>query len=156
VLIHLLRHGEACKIGGEISRDEERTLTPAGRAELERSLRAAAADLEPPERILHSPYVRARQSAKVLARVLGCRGNLEATDSLTPEADPHEILRELASVGRGTAIALVTHEPFAGRLLGLLLTGQPTAIPLSIGMLVTVKVDSAASMVGRLRFARRP
>jgi phosphohistidine phosphatase len=156
MLVYLLRHGRACPPGAGLDGDAQRDLTDDGRAALAASLREEAPRLLRPERILHSPYRRARQSAEVLAAVLGFTGPLEATPQLLSEADPAAILPDLqaaASAG-GSAIALVGHEPHLGRLLGRLVTGTDAAIAMSVGMLAAVQLQGSASLWGRLLLVR--
>jgi phosphohistidine phosphatase SixA len=49
------------------------------------------------------------------------------TESLSPGADPKEILREIGRRRLGSAL-LVGHMPHLGRLLGYLLTGRSNAL----------------------------
>lgn len=158
MLVYLLRHGRASNLGAGVATDAQRFLTDAGRAALETALESHASLLRRPGRILHSPYLRAQQSAEVLARVLGFQGQLEPSSELLSEADPNAILPELAAAAAAHAgvIALVGHEPHMGRLLGMLVTGSQTSIPMSVGMLAAVEIEGSTTLWGRLMFARVP
>lgn len=156
--LSLLRHGQAVDVGsGGGATDEARTLTPLGVERLTAMLRETAPLFARPDRIVHSPYVRAVQSAQILARVVGFGGRLEPAPGLVPGGNPAAVLADLSSAPRDAALALVGHEPFLGRLLALLLTGNAgCAIPMRVGMLAVVHIESSASMLGELLLARGP
>lgn len=155
MLIYLLRHGRACGMGAGVSTDEQRFLTQDGVAALESSARKYIGELPRPNRILHSPYRRARETAEIVARAFEFKGSLEATDKLLSEADPSAIFPDLqaAAADNVEAIALIGHEPHVGALLGALLTETHTPIPMSVGMLVVVQVEGSASLWGQLVMA---
>jgi len=160
MLVYLLRHGRAHSASASgVHRDEERALAGAGERELATVIQASAGSLVRPKRILHSPYVRARQTAQILAKGVGFAGILEEHEGLVPLADPTAILPVLADAASSpdTAMALVGHEPFMGRLLAILTTGDTRAsIPFATGMLAAVQLAGSSSMVGQLVFARAP
>ena len=160
MLVYLLRHGRACPVGSPgVHSDEQRFLTTEGQHEIRTAIRASAGSLVRPGRLLHSPYVRAQQSAVLLAEGMGFQGHTEEHPGLVPHGDPDAFLSELSDAAAGglSAIALVGHEPFMGRMLAILLTGEPRAsIPFATGMLAAVQLMGSASMVGQLVFARAP
>lgn len=106
--LYLIRHGAA----GEARIDRERGLTESGRREVE----ALAEGLEQRgvrvERILHSGYRRARETAEILAR-LGSTSPRQSP-SLTPDDDPDVLIAELADLGGSTLV--VSHLPFLPHL----------------------------------------
>ena len=63
---YLVRHGEAFPE----SQDPRRPLTPAGRANVERLARLAAAEAIRASAIFHSGILRARQTAEILGAQL--------------------------------------------------------------------------------------
>ena len=156
MLVYLLRHGRACGLGPGVSTDEQRFLTQDGIAALEASARKFVSELPCPQRVLHSPYRRARETAEIVARAFEFGGTLEPTTKLLSEADPVGILPDLQAAAAEPleSIALVGHEPHMGSLLGTLLTGTHSSIPMSVGMLAVVEVEGSASLWGRLVMAR--
>jgi len=157
--ILLLRHGEAADPNPSQSTDEARPLTKAGHAALKAACGTYAKLVPPPERILASPLLRASQSAQLLAEAFVAAGAEptdlpEACDLITPASRPTRILERLHgdALGGTRCIALVGHEPHLGNLLGLLLTGsQQYPLPFRKGMLAWVRLESAQTMLGRLR-----
>jgi phosphohistidine phosphatase len=73
--------------------------------------------------VLVSPFTRARQTAEPVAEACGFNKPLVETRALLPNADPVDVLHELARLKPGTAL-LVGHQPHLGRLFGLLLSGR--------------------------------
>ena len=84
----------------------------------------AIAKLDPGyEAVLVSPLSRARETAEPVAAACGFERPLTETKNLSPNADPVEILHELARLGPASVL-LVGHQPHLGRLAGLLLSGR--------------------------------
>lgn len=126
--LYLLRHGIAVEPGTSgYSKDADRPLTPKG----ERKLRKIAGAMKALEvefdRVLFSPYVRARGTAVIIAKELGLEKKLEKCDALTPGGS----LRELIDVLNHfkpvpESVLLVGHEPSMSELAALLISGETT------------------------------
>ncbi|HTS02420.1 MAG TPA: phosphohistidine phosphatase SixA [Thermoanaerobaculia bacterium] len=123
MLVHLLRHAEAEELSPS-GRDADRRLTDDGKKRMKAVARAIAKLDAGYEAILVSPLVRSRQTAEPVAEACGFSKSLSETRSLAPNADPVEVLHELARL-RPSAALLVGHQPHLGRLLGLLVSGRP-------------------------------
>jgi phosphohistidine phosphatase SixA len=108
-----VRHAEAAP--GEP--DELRPLTDAGRA----AARALAARLaqEDVELVLASPLLRARETAREIART--AQAPLEVDDRLAPGATPDGI--RAAVDGRGATVVAVGHQPDCSEVV-LAFTGR--------------------------------
>ena len=123
--LYLLRHGLAVELGtAGLTRDSERPLTPKGR----RKLRKIAAGMKALELefdvIFSSPYVRARQTAEIVAEALHARKKVELTATLTPGGG-HSKLIELINQSRGLEdVLLVGHEPHLSECISLLVSGK--------------------------------
>ncbi|HQQ78246.1 MAG TPA: phosphohistidine phosphatase SixA [Thermoanaerobaculia bacterium] len=122
MILHLLRHAEAEDLSPS-GRDADRRLTEDGRRRM-KSVAKAVARMDPGyDAILVSPLLRARQTAEPVAEACGFRKPLVETRALEPNADPVDVLHELARLKPGTVL-LVGHQPHLGRLFGLLLSGR--------------------------------
>ena len=84
-----------------------------------------------PTRVFASRLVRANQSARILAAAIGPGLECEALENLSPDADPGELVEELAMLGvvEGHAL-LVGHMPLLDNLHQLL-TGSQAPFPLA-------------------------
>jgi len=116
--VTVIRHGTA---EDRAATDADRALTPRGRDEV-----AAAADRlaglagEPPDCIVASPLLRARQSAEIVARRMGFTGALQIDDALVPDAEPAGVWDLVAGLGARRHVVLVAHEPILSAVCALL------------------------------------
>ena len=117
--IYLVQHGLAK------SKDEDpaRSLTPAGREEVERVARAAAAADLRPASILHSGKTRAQQTAEIFAAHLKPARGVHAVEGLAPRDEPERIRERLERADE--PLMLVGHLPHLSRLAALSLAGAP-------------------------------
>lgn len=110
----LLRHGEAQAYQ---LHDAERQLTDLGRQQVVQAagfLRGIAFD-----RVLCSPYIRARQTAELLCATLELSGSIEIVPWLTPEDDVRAVTRKLDGYSV-EKLLVVGHQPLLGALAGWL------------------------------------
>jgi phosphohistidine phosphatase len=124
--LYVLRHAIAVERGApEIRRDSERPLSSAGRKRMQRIARGMRALKMRPELILSSPYLRARQTAELVAREFEAESILELSPLLEPGGDPEELMSllggEYGSIG---SVVLVGHEPSLSELISMLLSGD--------------------------------
>jgi len=127
-MLYLIRHAHAV----DAESDAERPLSDRGREEARR----LASFLLPtgqfrPEEGWHSPFVRARETAAILAAVLGWTFPLEIVPGLEPEDFPGRIAARLATTAQ--SVVIVGHNPHLTGLATLLVTGalNPAAFAFS-------------------------
>ncbi len=125
--LYLVRHAEAAP--GEP--DELRRLTPSGRAAA-RDLGRRLAEEEPPDAVLTSPLLRARETAEEIARAAGVE--VQPDDRLSPGATAKDVLDAVA--GRGERVVVVGHQPDCGRIAVALGASVEPAFP-PAGVFVT-------------------
>jgi phosphohistidine phosphatase len=149
--LFLLRHGVAVERDPHsFPEDARRPLTLKGEDRVRLvadAMRALELDFD---RIITSPYLRARQTAEVVASALGLRRGLESSETLAPEGDPRALLRLINRVTPGPEnVLLVGHEPYLSRLLSLLISGHTDAA-------IDFKKNGLAKMevAQRLKFGR--
>jgi phosphohistidine phosphatase len=120
--LYLIRHAEAVPTGDPNYEDDDRPLTPAGRATA-RSLGSVLATKGIKFNVvLTSPLPRAKQTAEELLAGYGeGAAELVEVDELAPGVKPRKLDKRLLKT-EGDAIALVGHQPdlgdYAGRLIG--------------------------------------
>jgi phosphohistidine phosphatase len=130
VNLYLLRHGIAVDPGTPgFENDADRPLIPKG----ERRLRDAAAAMEKLslsfDLILSSPFVRARQTAEIVAGELKLKKRIEFFDGLVPGGNPKALIQELIELKHAPDnVLLVGHEPYLSRLTSLLVSGSAEAL----------------------------
>jgi phosphohistidine phosphatase len=105
------------------SNDWERPLTKAGRERMEKLSGEYASLVKSVDLLCHSPLVRARQTAEILAKDLKPRYTVES-DTLTPESDPQDFLRWLADYAKAELVVAVGHEPQLSDLASVILLAQ--------------------------------
>ncbi len=120
--VYLVQHGQAMTE----DQDPDRPLTEQGRADVERVASFLRRSCPPIPRIIHSPKARARDTAAILARVLG-QGELveEAPEGLAPK-DSTDLLDQSIGQVEGDLMA-VGHQPFMGRMVARLTSGAEGA-----------------------------
>lgn len=139
--LYILRHGIAVEPGTPgYASDADRPLTPKGKRKLRKIARALKAMKISFDWILSSPYLRARQTADIVATVLGCQRRLEFTDHLGPSGVPAKLIEQLnrplqpehssrraAKSAQLENVLLVGHEPYLSALVSLLMSGGTQA-----------------------------
>jgi phosphohistidine phosphatase len=119
--LYLVRHAHAVDAADdaarELSKKGREQVKTLGKFLLEREIFTPAA-------IWHSPLVRARETAELLAKHVRLAARPSETAGLLPEDDPAVIVARVAHA-RLSSLALVGHEPFMSALASLLVTGDP-------------------------------
>ena len=138
--LYIMRHGYAAD-SSPTGRDSDRPLTDDGRRNVERIgtlLQAHHGEHLP--RILSSTYLRAAQTAEIMARTIaGPSINLDHHQELEPDEPlPMNILRGLAE--RDTDALIVGHHPMVITMLRVLVRDS-AKLPLGLhpGMLVGIE-----------------
>jgi len=127
--LYVLRHGIAAERGAPgFNTDADRPLIAKGRRQLGQiavAMKKMGLDFD---LILSSPFLRARQTAEIVAQSLKLKKRLALADALTPDGDPKLLIRQLIGLKPEPAnILLVGHEPYLSRLVALLVLGEDGA-----------------------------
>jgi phosphohistidine phosphatase len=156
MLVYLVRHGiaeDTPPSGG----DPERRLTQEGTlrtAMVAKGLKKTGARFD---RIVTSPYVRARQTAEIIARVTGYAGDLEQDIRLTPFGRPEQagdLIRENRELG---TLLLTGHEPSMGEFISSFCAGGNLRIDVKKASITVIRIDRfAASISGTLLWSLPP
>ena len=121
VRLVIVRHAEAAS--GEP--DELRPLTAAGRDTARALGQRLADDGLVPDAVLTSPLMRARETARELARPAGLEA--EPDERLAPGATPEAV--RSAAEERGETVIVVGHQPDCSRIAAALGGGEEPAFP---------------------------
>ena len=126
----LFRHGPAEGRNATLYPDDDaRPLTSAGR----KKVKAAARGLRKlglmPDVLRHSPALRARETAALIADVLRLPAKaLVLEPALHPDADPGVLVRHALRHESAGRVMWVGHEPWLGEAVGLLTESSPVAL----------------------------
>jgi len=112
-MIYLVRHGDTVPE----ERDPARPLSEKGRAEVLDTARALLAEGAKVDEIWHSTKLRAKQTAEIIAQILGVKNILEK-EGLKPNDPPAPFAEFLKTANKNILIA--GHMPFLGELAALL------------------------------------
>ena len=120
--LYIIRHAIAVDEGAhEYEDDSQRPLTDKGKKKMRqiaKGLRTLGVGFD---MILSSPYVRAKETAEILADVFK-KKSIEFSGNLVPMGDPDLLIAELNEKYSVDSIALVGHEPQLTHLIGLLVS----------------------------------
>jgi len=114
--VFLVRHAIAhARSRARWPNDALRPLTPAGKRKFRKAARGLATALPTSAALLSSPFVRARQTAELLAAALGRKKIVEARELASGES-AKEVFTMLRA-RKDEAVVLVGHEPNLSTLL---------------------------------------
>ena len=96
--------------------------------------------------ILSSPYLRARQTAEIVAEVLKARKKLELSEFLTPGGSTKKLVELLRHRHPPPeSVLLVGHEPYLSGLISLLVSGRESiAVTMKKGGLCMLSTEELA------------
>lgn len=121
--VYLVRHGIAVPRGMSGAMDDAaRELTPVGMKKMRRNAAALLKLGVVIDEVWTSPFVRARQTARILAEGLGLRAAPRVVKALEPGGEVAEVLNKLGLLVNRKGVALVGHEPDLGGLATRMLT----------------------------------
>lgn len=142
--LFLLRHGLAVErtIPG-FKLDRDRPLTNQGRKKIRRVAALLKKVQGSFDLILTSPYLRAHQTAELVAEILGESKKLKTSDHLAPGKPLTGLIQELSHRPELENILLVGHEPDLSRLISVLVAGKPgLAVDLKKGGLCKLEISA--------------
>ena len=141
--LYLIRHSNAVELGTEDYEDDsQRPLTEQGCQKME-GIAASLRNLGlKPDLIVSSPYVRAHQTAQILAKGLKYQGEIHFNEALIPMGEADTIIGEINERYLVDELVLVGHEPSMSLLIGTLTAGNSEmAITLKKGGVCCLAAD---------------
>lgn len=122
--LYIVRHGIAVDRQAPGIVDAKRPLTPKGMERIRLVGRGLLRLGVKPQRLYTSPWLRALQTAELLAAELGLEPP-GSTEAMLPSSPKSQVLA-LLNAEEATSVALVGHEPHVSELTAYLLTGRET------------------------------
>ncbi|HEX9562669.1 MAG TPA: histidine phosphatase family protein [Gemmatimonadaceae bacterium] len=124
--------------------DGDRPLTDAGRRRMRKNARGIQRFAPHPDVIATSPFLRAADTARVVAELLGI-ARMETVEALLPDRPPAELAQWLNDSAAAQTIAVVGHEPHLGALVTWLISGRETpAVEFKKGGACLLQLDQRA------------
>jgi len=119
--LYIIRHTIAVDEGtSDYESDSERPLTDKGRKKMRQIAKGLHNLGVEFDLILSSPYVRARETAEILADVFKMKKKIVFSDNLIPMGNPELLITEINEKYSVDSMAVVGHEPHLSTLVGLL------------------------------------
>jgi phosphohistidine phosphatase len=160
MLLLLIRHGDAG------SRDEtkwpddtERPLTKQGDRQTAKMAKRLRRRGYIPTVLLSSPWVRAWQTAEVVAQEFEDEGLIpEACEPLATMPRVDRFGEAIGTPGEKAIVALVGHEPWLGELASRLLTSSTSRLQIDFPKsgVIGVELEAVEGGAGKLMFFWRP
>lgn len=142
--LYILRHAIAADLGSEgIESDRDRPLTDKGVRRLRKEVAGMKALDLYFDLILSSPFVRARETAEIVAKTFRITKRLENCDALASGGSVRRVIEFVNNLeSRPGELLLVGHEPDLSHLISLLVFGHVQAgITLKKGGLCKLSVE---------------
>jgi phosphohistidine phosphatase len=151
----LIRHAAAVPTGTPGTPDDERRLTPKGKAKFRVAAKGLARIASRPDVLLTSPLPRARQTAEIAARAFK---RIEPTvEPALARGSVPGILSALGAHPADATVALVGHEPTLSALLAHLLGARDgERVAFKKGGAALVDLPDGPSDPGRLVWFLKP
>jgi phosphohistidine phosphatase len=156
MILYVARHAEALPMGGAVTRDADRRLSPRGEedaAVMGRFLLSA----DPGLRIaVTSPAVRATATAAGIGHAFNGQMHILSSDALSPGATPGSLFREVVTLGKGANTLVVGHQPDLSDFLSYVVAGEEgSAIAMPPGSLASLELEGTRPQ-GTLRWLVTP
>ncbi len=145
----IIRHAEAVPRGTPGIRDEDRPLTTEGRSQFRAAARGIARLVDRPQAVLTSPWLRAKQTADIVARAWERVEPKEAPALAGGSFEDQAAL--LDGFPSEATVAVVGHEPYLSSLLARLLGARAgDRLGLKKGAIALVEVPGRMAEGGSL------
>ena len=159
--LYLMRHAIAvARDEPGVDTDGERPLSPKGIKRMRKAARGLKRLEIPFDALLTSPLLRARQTADVVAPLIGLEGQIEVISGLTPESSVDNLISDLTGYQNREHLLLVGHEPLLSQTVSFLLgakKNETLGIELKKAGLCRIEIDGLpADKPGKLHWLLAP
>lgn len=149
---YISRHGEAEPYAAT---DAERPLTLNGCEAVKKLWETLREQGVQPVGIISSPYVRAQQTAAIIASVFG-ELQVQTSTLITPDASVSTVFEWLEQEAAQDGILFVSHMPLVGKWVGQLTQGLGAAISMPVAGVAAVTAERVAPGEGVLHWLEHP
>ncbi|MDX9752944.1 MAG: histidine phosphatase family protein [bacterium] len=145
--LYFIRHAIAVdRLDPQVKNDEQRWLTDAGIEKMEKAARGFAKLVKPLDAIYTSHYVRAKQTAEIVRRMLSSSGPLITTSNLAPGVGFDAFLDLCLEAKADARLAFVGHEPDMSGLIAKLISAGSAVVEMKKGAICRVDVPGAPAV----------
>lgn len=124
--LYFIRHAIAVnRTDPNVTSDEERWLTDSGIKKMKQAAKGLTRLVPIFDLVYTSPYLRARQTAEIVANAFSPHPKIEETPLLAPGAQFSAIETLTRRVPLDARLAFVGHEPDISELISVLISGTP-------------------------------
>ena len=122
--LYFMRHGIAVERADSRHRSDDRSrqLTPKGIKRINKAAKGLVTLSLSFNRILTSPFERARETAKIVAQTLRSEDSLEEIQQLCPDQSVEDLLSSLSAYAADKEILVIGHEPLLSSTMSFLLS----------------------------------
>ena len=140
--LYLIRHADAMPVGGLVTQDADRRLSPRGEDDAVLMGRALAL-LEPGvDIIVTSPLVRAIRTGEIIGKEVSNHAMMHVSEHLAPGFNNKALFRELLSLGAGSNMIAVGHQPDMSDFISFLISGdQSASVAMAAGSIARIVVE---------------
>ena len=122
--LYFLRHGIAAdREEAQVAADAERPLTDEGIKKMTKAAEGMKKLGFSFDKIVSSPYVRARHTAEIAAEGIKFSGKIKFSESLTPESNFRLFSKLVNEFSENERVLFVGHQPTMGSFISELVTG---------------------------------
>lgn len=156
--LYIVRHGIAIdREDPQCPPDPERYLTEEGVEKTKGVARGLAALGVSGDLFLTSPYVRAVQTAEIVASTLGYeKQKIRRTDSLLPGTEPSLLFRELARDKQASAVLVFGHAPHLDDLIATAVGAKKHVTELKKAGVALIELKRISPPIGMLVWLATP
>lgn len=156
--LYIVRHGIAIdREDPQCPPDPERYLTEEGVEKTKGVARGLAALGVTGDLFLTSPYVRAVQTAEIVASALGYeKQKIRRTDSLLPGTEPSLLFRELVKDKQAAAVLVFGHAPHLDDLIATAVAAKKHVTELKKAGVALIELKRISPPIGMLVWLATP
>ncbi len=154
--LYLLRHGIAENIVPGQQADSERSLTEEGIKKMQKAARGMKSFVDVFDTIISSPYLRAEQTARIVAEEYNCVSKLEQSKYFVPDTSIKKMLDHLDEQSFNDRVLIVGHEPSISALASYLIGIDRSVIEFKKGTMCRIDADKVGFGKGFLVWHLQP